>query len=101
MFARIVLLITALLGLTWADANVGAVSPRSGSAALPITVNNSPLTATDAITIPRMLSYQGRLTDTLGNPVPDSNYQLIFRLYTRETGGSPFWAEAQTVPVRN
>ncbi|MGC9111809.1 MAG: hypothetical protein ACP5JB_08155, partial [candidate division WOR-3 bacterium] len=35
------------------------------------------------------------------NPVPDSNYQLIFRLYTRETGGSPFWAEAQTVPVRN
>ncbi|MGC8798246.1 MAG: hypothetical protein ACP5PK_06260, partial [candidate division WOR-3 bacterium] len=44
------LLITALLGLTQAGADVAAVSP---------------LTATDAITIPRMLSYQGRLTDTL------------------------------------
>ncbi|MGC9111564.1 MAG: hypothetical protein ACP5JB_06880, partial [candidate division WOR-3 bacterium] len=67
------LLITALLGLTQAGADVAAVSPLSGGAALPVTVNS--LTATDAITIPRMLSYQGRLTDTLGNPVPDGNYQ--------------------------
>ena len=54
----------------------------------------------DAITIPRMLSYQGRLTDSLGNPVPDGNYQLTLRLYTQETGGSPFWAEIDTVMVK-
>ena len=54
----------------------------------------------DAITIPRMLSYQGRLTDSLGNPVPDGNYQLTLRLYTQETGGSPFWTEIDTVMVK-
>jgi hypothetical protein len=48
-----------------------------------------------------MLSYQGKLTDSLGNPVPDGNYQLTFRLYTQETGGSPFWTEAQTVMVKS
>jgi len=48
-----------------------------------------------------MLSYQGRLTDSLGNPVPDGNYQLTFRLYQQETGGTPFWTEAQTIMVRN
>ncbi len=56
---------------------------------------------TDAITIPRMISYQGRLTDTLGRPVPDGDYQLTFRLYTQESGGTPFWNEVQTVAVRN
>ncbi len=53
-----------------------------------------------AITIPRMLSYQGKLTDSLGNPVPDGNYQLTLRLYTQETGGSPFWTEIDTVMVK-
>jgi len=56
--------------------------------------------AIDAITIPRMLSYQGKLTDSLGNPVPDGNYQLTLRLYTQETGGSPFWTEIDTVMVK-
>ncbi|MCX7733140.1 MAG: hypothetical protein N2248_08305, partial [candidate division WOR-3 bacterium] len=51
--------------------------------------------------IPRLLSYQGRLTDSLGNPVPDGSYQLTFRLYSQETGGTPFWTEVQTVSVRN
>uniref|UniRef100_A0A7V0Z6Q4 Uncharacterized protein n=1 Tax=candidate division WOR-3 bacterium TaxID=2052148 RepID=A0A7V0Z6Q4_UNCW3 len=53
----------------------------------------------EAITIPKMLSYQGRLTDSLGNPVPDGNYQMTFRLYLQENGGSPFWTETQTVYV--
>ena len=56
--------------------------------------------AIDAITIPRMLSYQGKLTDSLGNPVPDGNYQLTLRLYTQGTGGSPFWTEIDTVMVK-
>ena len=56
--------------------------------------------AVDAITVPHMLSYQGKLTDTLGSPVPDGNYQLIFRLYADSTGGSALWSEAQTVMVK-
>ncbi|MCR4423595.1 MAG: tail fiber domain-containing protein [candidate division WOR-3 bacterium] len=64
-------------------------------------VNPTITIATDAITIPRLISYQGKLTDTLGIPVPDGNYSLTFRLYTQETGGTPFWIEAQTVAVRN
>jgi len=54
----------------------------------------------DAITIPQMLSYQGKLTDTLGQPFPNGNYQLTFRLYTQPTGGSVFWSEAQTILVK-
>jgi len=55
----------------------------------------------DAVTVPQMLSYQGKLTDTLGQPVPDGNYQLTFRLYTAPSGGSAFWTEGQTIVVRN
>jgi hypothetical protein len=75
------------------------VAPNQGATVTAIT--NNITAATDAITIPRMLSYQGRLTDSLGKPVPDGNYQLTFRLYPDETGGTPFWNEAQTVTVRN
>jgi hypothetical protein len=61
------------------------------------TIVNGP----EAITIPQMLSYQGKLTDTLGVPVPDGNYALTFRLYTQPSGGSAVWTEAQTIPVKN
>jgi len=94
------MLLIALVGLTIANEDVAAVSPSAGSTALPVKQTTS-LIPTDAITIPRMLSYQGRLTDSLGNPVPDGNYQLTFRLYQQETGGTPFWTEAQTIMVRN
>jgi hypothetical protein len=53
--------------------------------------------ATDAITVPRMLSYQGRVTDNLGNPVADTTYSVLFSLYTVPSGGSAFWSETQTV----
>ncbi len=55
----------------------------------------------DAITIPRMLSYQGKLTDDLGNPVADTTYNVTFRLYTQPTGGSAFWNEVQTVRTKS
>ncbi len=51
----------------------------------------------DAISIPRILSYQGKLTDTLGIPVPDTTYSVLFRLYTQPTGGSHYWEETQVV----
>jgi hypothetical protein len=96
----VLILIIALVGLTIANEDVAAVSPSAGSAALPVKQTTS-LIPTDAITIPGMLSYQGRLTDTLGRPVEDGNYQMTFRLYQQETGGSPFWTENQTVRVKS
>ncbi len=56
---------------------------------------------TDAIMIPRILSYQGKLTDELGNPVADTTYNVTFRLYTQPTGGSAFWNETQTVRTKS
>jgi len=96
----VLMLLIALVGLTIANEDVAAVSPSAGSAALPVKQTTS-LIPTDAITIPGMLSYQGRLTDTLGRPVEDGNYQMTFRLYQQETGGSPFWTENQTVRVKS
>jgi hypothetical protein len=55
---------------------------------------------TDAITIPQMLSYQGKLTDTFGLPVADTTYSTNFRLYNVPSGGSPFWNETQVVRTR-
>jgi hypothetical protein len=54
----------------------------------------------DAVTIPRMMSYQGKMTDTFGLPVADTTYSVEFRLYTQPGGGSPFWGEIQTVRTR-
>src|SRR5512136_784927 len=82
---------------------VTTVALAAGDAAVvrPTIVNRRSSTANDidAITVPQMLSYQGKLTDTLGQPVPDGNYQLTFRLYTQPSGGSAIWTEGQTIQV--
>jgi len=90
------LLLPALILTLWAGEGA-VVFPTKDVTATSKTDN--PTTATDAITIPRMLSYQGKLTDDQGNPVPNGDYQLTFRLYPQETGGNPFWSETQTVRV--
>jgi hypothetical protein len=41
--------------------------------------------------IPRMISYQGRVTDSGGTPVPDGTYTMRFRIYDAETGGTLEW----------
>jgi hypothetical protein len=51
----------------------------------------------DAITIPRLLSYQGKLTDTFGLPVADTLHAIRFRLYAQPTGGTQFWEENRNV----
>lgn len=50
--------------------------------------------------IPRTLSYQGILSDTLGNPRPDGFYGITFRLYDVPTGGTPLWLETKTLPLK-
>ncbi len=45
------------------------------------------------------INYQGRLTDLSGTPIT-GNYNIVFKLYDAETGGSALWTETHTaVPV--
>ena len=48
--------------------------------------------------VPHLVNYQGRLTDSLGAPLSGS-YNITFSLYTAASGGSPIWTEAQQVLV--
>jgi hypothetical protein len=42
--------------------------------------------------IPRVMGYQGRVTDDIGTPVADGNYTMSFRIYDNSGGsGSPLW----------
>jgi hypothetical protein len=49
--------------------------------------------------IPRTLSYQGILTDSLGTPKPDGSYTFTFRLYDASTGGASIWEEQKTLTL--
>jgi len=45
------------------------------------------------------LSYQGRLTDATGTPVPDGTRPATFRIFDAETGGTELWAETISATV--
>jgi hypothetical protein len=51
------------------------------------------LTLTASAQIPLNMSYQARLADSTGNPVPDGPYDLEFNFYSDSTGGVPIWTE--------
>lgn len=48
-------------------------------------------------TLPRILNYQGVLTDDGRRAVSDGPYTMTFRIYTEAAGGAPIWSETQTV----
>ena len=53
-------------------------------------------------TTPSLLSYQGRVTDATGALVGNStpvNRDVKFQIYTASSGGTPVWAETQTVTI--
>ncbi len=50
--------------------------------------------------VPRTLSYQGLLTDSLGTPKPDNAYNLTFRLYGTVSGGTPLWTETRSLQTK-
>ncbi len=49
--------------------------------------------------VPRLISYQGVLTDTSGNVKPDGIYNITFRLYDAAIGGNMLWSETQALSV--
>jgi hypothetical protein len=57
------------------------------------------LCATAVADIPETISYQGVLRDDDGNPVPDGNYAVTFRIYDVSAGGTALWSEDQVIPV--
>ena len=50
--------------------------------------------------VPQLINYQGFLTDTLGDTVPDGNYSVTFRIYDVPVGGVPLWEEGRLVAVQ-
>ncbi|MDP2207514.1 MAG: hypothetical protein Q8K98_01900 [Bacteroidota bacterium] len=58
------------------------------------------ITSISSAQILRVLSYQGILTDSIGNPKPDGSYMITFRLYELNKGGSEIWSEQKTLQVK-
>ena len=46
-------------------------------------------------------SHQGRLLDDSGNPVPDGNYAVEYRIFNVPDGGSAVYTESQSVTIEN
>ena len=51
--------------------------------------------------VPRIISYQGLLTDPDGTAVPDGNYDITVVLYGDASGKQRIWQDTYTVPVYN
>src|SRR5512137_25435 len=67
-----------LLSTTFA---AGIVEPKSG---------------TDAISVPQLINYQGKLTDASGNPIANGSYALTFQIWDASSGGTRLWEETQS-----
>jgi hypothetical protein len=93
MRLRTILLSALLLSLVLGAGNTTVNPTMTQSDTTTVVVAN----AADAIAVPGLLSYQGKLTDNNGNPVVDTTYSATFRLYVVPSGGSPFWSETQNV----
>lgn len=77
LFAVSVLVVTVILTMTFGQRSAGAVQ-----------------------TAPYKLHYQGSLSDSSGDPMPNGSYNMKFRLYSGATGGSAVWAEVRQTSSR-
>jgi hypothetical protein len=51
--------------------------------------------------IPEIITYQAQIVNSNGVIIPDGNYEMTFKLYNSETGGTALWTETQTLGVAN
>lgn len=49
--------------------------------------------------VPSLISYQGFLTNETGEPVPDNDYSIYFRIFDDPDAGAIIWASDGYVPV--
>lgn len=83
--------VVAILALLWVSANTGASPAPQGT-------GEELRLAGD---VPSKISYQGRLTDSAGNPLSGS-YNLKFELWDQATGGTKLWEQTKSgVQVQN
>ncbi|MCI0530361.1 MAG: hypothetical protein L0Y74_00175, partial [candidate division Zixibacteria bacterium] len=47
--------------------------------------------------VPQLISYQGNLTDSVGIPLANNNYSVLFTVYNSGTFGVSKWSETQNV----
>ena len=60
------------------------------------------LTSLSLAEIPKMINYQGMLTQSDGKtPVNNGNYAILFSIYNISSGGSSLWSHTYNVPVTN
>ena len=70
--------------------------------ALIITLASLTVPALHADPVPQVISYQGRLADSSGNPLAATtpmNRKMVFSLYDAPTGGNKVWTEQQFVTI--
>ena len=51
--------------------------------------------------VPSQMNYQFRLTDSVGENVPDGNYSITFVIFNDSIGGDTIWAEGRLVSVKD
>src|SRR5271154_6858169 len=73
---------------------IGRVRRAAGAAVLLATLSAGSAMAS----VPQLLTEQGQLLDSSGNPVAGS-IQISFAIYDTPTGGTALWSEAQTVTL--
>jgi len=49
--------------------------------------------------IPKQINFQGVLRDSVGNPYPNGNYTITFRIYNAASGGNIVWQEADVFAI--
>ncbi len=50
--------------------------------------------------IPRVISYQGIITEPNGTPKPDGQYNLTLSIYEQPSAGSPLWTTTESVNLK-
>lgn len=51
--------------------------------------------------VPKIISYQGVLTDNAGTIVADGTYSFVLSLYDVQSGGTVLWTETKSITVAN
>src|SRR6516164_6080099 len=90
--SRYLLLAIPLVMLTPVPGSVAAATQEGGTQSTPAAQSSS-----DSV-VPRLIQFSGIVKNADGKPAVNS-VELTFSLYQFAEGGSPLWAETQTVQL--